>query len=388
MPLWSMTQFFPLMIICSCYYIAQIAEANWLYLAIHQPFAFTVDPQYSYLRAMLTQEQAHRICSSLLYLNEQQRRVCAAHPYTMHSVSVGIRLAIAECQWQFRPERWNCTPIRGANESAFDIFGTMLKSGNRESAFLEAITTAGLVHAIVTACTTGNLTDCSCDMSKNGLEGFRVKSRPDDASENWRWGGCSDNIRYGIIFAREFLDKHVRKQFQQNKDSRDLVILHNQEVGRKAISENMKRHCRCHGISGSCEMKTCWQQMPKMKEVSEQLKLFYDRSSIQVTKRAKRKLRRKNKYERKIPLRISELVYQNRSPNYCVRDDKMGLLGTYGRQCNRTTLSSDSCDLLCCGRGYDTRLVTKYERCHCKFVWCCYVTCKACNWNVEMHTCK
>ncbi|KRX83739.1 Protein Wnt-16 [Trichinella sp. T6] len=384
MPLWSMTQFFPLMIICSCYYIAQIAEANWLYLAIHQPFAFTVDPQYSYLRAMLTQEQAHRICSSLLYLNEQQRRVCAAHPYTMHS-EFGLQLLNVN---------GNFVQNVGTVPQYVVLMNQLLTSlvlcssqlfknkSNRESAFLEAITTAGLVHAIVTACTTGNLTDCSCDMSKNGLEEFQVKSRPDDASENWRWGGCSDNIRYGIIFAREFLDKHVRKQFQQNKDSRDLVILHNQEV------ENMKRHCRCHGISGSCEMKTCWQQMPKMKEVSEQLKLFYDRSSIQVTKRAKRKLRRKNKYERKIPLRISELVYQNRSPNYCVRDDKMGLLGTYGRQCNRTTLSSDSCDLLCCGRGYDTRLVTKYERCHCKFVWCCYVTCKACNWNVEMHTCK
>ncbi|KHJ45279.1 hypothetical protein D918_04585 [Trichuris suis] len=47
----------------------------------------------------------------------------------MHSVSIGARQAIAECQWQFRLERWNCTPVRTPNESISDIFATTLKSG-------------------------------------------------------------------------------------------------------------------------------------------------------------------------------------------------------------------------------------------------------------------
>uniref|UniRef100_A0A5S6R608 Protein Wnt n=1 Tax=Trichuris muris TaxID=70415 RepID=A0A5S6R608_TRIMR len=296
--------------------------------------------------------------------------------------------AIAECQWQFRLERWNCTPVRTPNESISDIFATTLKSGSRESAFIEAISAAGLVHSVVSACTAGNVTDCSCDLSRHGMAAFSHGTNPSDVGERWRWGGCSDNIRYGLMFAREFLDRHLRRSWQQNRDARLLVTLHNHEVGRRVISDNMRRSCRCHGVSGSCEFKTCWLQMPKLTDIGERLKMYYDRSAIQVTKRPKRKLRRKNRYERKIPIRHSELVFHNRSPNYCVRDERIGTLGTHGRQCNRTSFGTDSCDLLCCGRGYDTRVVLKYERCHCKFVWCCYVTCKTCAWNVELHTCK
>ncbi|KFD55170.1 hypothetical protein M513_03811 [Trichuris suis] len=392
------------------------AVPNWLYLAVQQPFSFTTHHHHSHHHhhqaLPLSTSLVTRICHSLNYLNDQQKRMCIAHPSTMHSVSIGARQAIAECQWQFRLERWNCTPVRTPNESISDIFATTLKSGkyfclfchlhndnckedddddddcSRESAFIEAISTAGLVHSVVSACTAGNVTDCSCDLSRHGMAAFSQGNNPNDVGERWRWGGCSDNIRYGLMFAREFLDRHMRRSWQQNRDARFLVTLHNHEVGRKVISENMRRSCRCHGVSGSCEFKTCWLQMPKLTDIGERLKMYYDRSAIQVTKRPKRKLRRKNRYERKIPIRHSELVFHNRSPNYCVRDERIGTLGTHGRQCSRTSFGTDSCDLLCCGRGYDTRVVLKYERCHCKFVWCCYVTCKTCAWNVEMHTCK
>lgn len=150
----------------------------------------------------------------------------------------------------------------------------------------------------------------------------------------------------------------------------------------------MRRVCRCHGVSGSCEFRTCWQQMPKFNEAGEYLKTLYDRSTVQVAKRAKRKLRRKDKSERKIPIRLNELVFLSKSPNYCLRDDESGIFGTYGRECNKTSYGADSCDMLCCGRGYDTRVVTKIERCQCKFVWCCYVKCKNCTYEVDVHTCK
>lgn len=55
-----------------------------------------------------------------------------------------------------------------------------------------------------------------------------------------------------------------------------------------------------------------------------------------------------------------ELVYVEPSPDYCVADTKRGSLGTGGRECNRTSTGPDSCDLLCCGRGFTTthKLVT------------------------------
>ncbi|XP_052123987.1 protein Wnt-5b-like [Frankliniella occidentalis] len=84
----------------------------------------------------------------------------------------------------------------------------------------------------------------------------------------------------------------------------------------------------------------------------------------------------------------SDLVYLDDSPNYCVRDMSVGSLGTQGRHCNRTSHDMDGCNLLCCGRGYNTQKMTVRERCDCKFHWCCYVECKMCTQTVDVHTCK
>jgi len=32
-----------------------------------------------------------------------------------------------------------------------------------------------------------------------------------------------------------------------------------------------------------------------------------------------------------------------------------GSLGTAGRECNRTSMGTGGCDIMCCGRGYDTQ---------------------------------
>ena len=58
------------------------------------------------------------------------------------------------------------------------------------------------------------------------------------------------------------------------------------------------------------------------------------------------------------------------------------------RQCNKTSHGSDSCDLMCCGRGYNPYTDRVVERCHCKYHWCCYVTCRRCERTVERYVCK
>ena len=57
-----------------------------------------------------------------------------------------------------------------------------------------------------------------------------------------------------------------------------------------------------------------------------------------------------------MPAAKGELVHIHKSPNYCVYDFKKGIAGTSGRLCNKTSTDSDSCDLLCCGRGYNTQV--------------------------------
>lgn len=40
--------------------------------------------------------------------------------------------------------------------------------GNRETAFISAVASAGIVHAITKGCSTGNLTECGCDSQPAG----------------------------------------------------------------------------------------------------------------------------------------------------------------------------------------------------------------------------
>ena len=43
---------------------------------------------------------------------------------------------------------------------------------------------------------------------------------------------------------------------------------------------------------------------------------------------------------------------------------------------------------MCCGRGYNPYTDRVVERCHCKYHWGCYVTCRRCERTVERYVCK
>jgi len=120
--------------------------------------------------------------------------------------------------------------------------------------------------------------------------------------------------------------------------------------------------CKCHGVSGSCTMKTCWHSLPHFREVGKALMRKYRKArSVQAAgattavsggnpqrasgKRSSRRLRLRLRSARSAATgsaddeepKITELVYLEQSPNYCDRDFGTGSLGTYGRSCNRTS---------------------------------------------------
>ncbi|XP_054164169.1 protein Wnt-16-like [Oppia nitens] len=311
-------------------------------------------------------------CAKMPGLVSKQLQVCEGHPNAMYAVSEGAKRAIQECQKQFKNERWNCT-----TEGDKSVFGHTLQRGSRETAFVYAITSAGVVHAISQACSAGNLTECSCDLSPQG------HNNP----EGWKWGGCSDNIRYGMQFAKTFVDAPERAARKKNRDIRAMMNLHNNLAGRLSIQNQMELKCRCHGVSGSCELKTCWRTLPPFSQVGHVLKQKYE-SSVQISPKARKRLRPKGKVKRKVPVSKEDLVHIHKSPNFCIQDYKKGILGTTGRQCNKTSTGPESCNLLCCGRGYNTQIFRQVERCQCRFHWCCFVTCSVCEQMVEVYTCK
>lgn len=150
----------------------------------------------------------------------------------------------------------------------------------------------------------------------------------------------------------------------------------------------MNLKCRCHGISGSCAVRTCWKALPEFHTVGNSLKLKYE-NSVEISPAARpTEFRRREKRMRREPITELELVYVERSPNYCRHDPGRGIFGTKGRECRQTSTGPDSCHSLCCGRGYNTQEIRYIEHCRCKFIWCCQVKCKTCETLVDKHTCK
>ncbi|RXG70934.1 Protein Wnt-4 [Armadillidium vulgare] len=233
--------------------------------------------------------------------------------------------------------------------------GPVFPQGTREAAFVHAISSAGVAHAITRKCSSGMIEDCGCDRSVRGT-----------TKNGFQWEGCSDNIAYGISLSKRFVDakdvhlirksKRIkRNKKQRSRVARSLMNLHNNEAGRK-IGELLKEK-----FDGATEVKS---------------EIIGGRAELQP-----------NQQFFKRPTE-TDLVYLSKSPEYCERDLKHGSLGTVGRRCNKGSHSLDGCDLLCCGRGYTSHWVKVKERCNCKFHWCCYVKCSVCTRNEEVHICK
>lgn len=156
----------------------------------------------------------------------------------------------------------------------------------------------------------------------------------------------------------------------------------------QALLAHMKVECKCHGVSGSCEVRTCWRVMPPFRKVGNVLKeKFEGATEVHPQRVGSRKLL-VPKSSRFKPYTAHDLVYLLASPDFCDRDPRRGVFGTSGRQCNRTSPAMDGCELLCCGRGFHTTQAEVVERCSCKFRWCCSVKCKQCRHRVEVHSCR
>lgn len=219
----------------------------------------------------------------------------------------------------------------------------------------------------------------------------------------------------------------------------------------QAVKFTLLTECKCHGVSGSCSLKTCWKRLPPFSHVGDYLVERYrrakralpyygrSRAALDPNRRRpvhlklhekhlrppaatatppgskKKKMKKASSSKRRASSSSStsvffadeppdsyelpwadvvvrpkprDLVFLEDSPNYCVRDLERGSAGTVGRVCNRTSTGPDSCRFLCCGRGYETHYRTRTQQCHCKFHWCCFVRCQTCAENVRENVCK
>lgn len=175
----------------------------------------------------------------------------------------------------------------------------------------------------------------------------------------------------------------------------------------QVVRAQAKIVCRCHGVTTSCNMKTCQREISEFRVIGDALHKKYDnavrvklekKNDKKVSKKAKNvhlvvKRKKNGDYRRdnsklrstnKRPA-IDTMVYLRDSPDYCVRNE---FPGTGGRECSTESYGSDSCDELCCGRGYRSMQVVTKSRCRCKFHWCCEIRCKECTKVETKHMCR
>uniref|UniRef100_A0AAR2JP45 Protein Wnt n=1 Tax=Pygocentrus nattereri TaxID=42514 RepID=A0AAR2JP45_PYGNA len=255
----------------------------------------------------------------------------------------------------------------------------ILKRGFKETAFLYAISSAGLTHAMAKACSAGRMERCTCDEAPD-LENRKA----------WQWGGCGDNLKYSNKFVKDFLGK------RSNKDLRARVDMHNSNVGMKVVKAGVETTCKCHGVSGSCTVQTCWRQLAPFHEIGKLLKQRYETSlkvgssSNEATGEGEIPQPRAPGHHQLTPEprptdpipRTTDLLHIEDSPNFC-RASKYSA-GTAARKCYK----DKNCEAICCGRGHNTQSRTVTRPCQCQVRWCCYVECKQCTQKEEVYTCK
>lgn len=157
----------------------------------------------------------------------------------------------------------------------------------------------------------------------------------------------------------------------------------------QVIKAGVETTCKCHGVSGSCTVRTCWRQLSPFHEIGKQLKQKYETSlkvgstTNEATGEGDISPPKKSipGHSDQIP-RTTDLVYIDDSPSFCLMSRYSP--GTSGRKCYK----DKNCDSICCGRGHNTQSRVVTRPCQCQVRWCCYVECKQCTQREEVYTCK
>ncbi|XP_026764532.3 protein Wnt-11b-2-like isoform X1 [Galleria mellonella] len=202
---------------------------------------------------------------------------------------------------------------------------------------------------------------------------FRSRYEYEDRGSRYR------NIEYRMAADDPRFDPQVdlRTRLERLRPLIASANLLNYRFGRNVVSSGMRTKCTCHGVSGSCSVRTCWRALPPLARAAAALAAEAARAGpLRPRRRAARRAR-------------PRLRYVTPSPDYCEPDPAAGSLGTHGRKCNASVGSGrGGCGRLCCGRGRRAVRSSRLERCHCRYHWCCRVDCQLCRLTTEEHYCN
>ncbi|CEF62797.1 Protein Wnt-4 [Strongyloides ratti] len=302
-------------------------------------------------------------CNDIPNLTNRQRSICYNHGTSFEDILNGIVKAKVHCTNLFQNDVWNCKETNEDNVFGFDISKLQIK----EKAFVYAYASAAATISVAKGCARGSNPRCNCgSMPENEIDM--------EEKYGFRWSGCSDNIKYAGNVVRHFFD-------HQKKNSHPGILMdnHNFMIGRIMAKKSYKKVCKCHGISGSCQTKTCWMSTGSIDEIGGDLKQLLNSAKIIKTHNTR------SVDARGGSLSFSrDLIYYDSFSNFCQKNGTLGISGVSGREC----FSQEHCNELCCDKGFTSHMELIEEPCNCKFEYCCQVKCKSCRRIVTKNYCK
>ncbi|VDM59963.1 unnamed protein product [Angiostrongylus costaricensis] len=266
---------------------------------------------------------------------------CRTQASTVIAAFEGIQ--VGYCAGRMRFQQWDCSNVGHIMHDP-----PILKYGYRESALIWALSSAGAAWGVATACAQGWIEDCSC--GKRNVFRF-IQS-------------CSYSVQHGITASRKLLTRTpiVRSPLR-------TVEKHNLKAGRLAVKKTLIASCKCHGVSGSCQQKTCWKKTATLDHITDYLVDKYARSRM-LTGDQKPK--------------NSDLVFIEPSPDPCQQQTISGRVCAWRNE----THTQGDCGRICCGKGFQISHEVIQYKCDCKFVWCCKLICKDCLQHRWVSTCN
>ena len=266
-------------------------------------------------------------------LDYVQKRLCNRNGEYAMALSHAAAATVKSCQVAMVGHRWGCRSV-----SALPILSRNLKEASPESAFVHALSSAQLVSSLYRLCQSGTIGDCSLEEINR--------------------------------FSTEFTDV---VSIQKRRKSQGAIEMHNSAIGRNVAWQSTRRICKCHGQSGSCTQKTCWQTAPDESDLTKKLTKKYEGAAmIRLT-------------DSRIPKTVTQFIARDR---LLYSEPKKAFCGeTHGRECDPESTKSDNCRQLCCDRGFIQKRHTEIEE-DCKFIWPAEIRCTPRAVTVEKHLCR
>lgn len=317
---------------------------------------------------------------------------------------------------------------------------------------MNALFSAAVAHAVTKACSSNRLSSCSCQRNTNTdtNTNYRNDDADDGTTDNgFRWDRCSDNVEFGVNFAKQFIDSvelnwSVERMYTSY--SKSLMNLHNNEVGRKARLLSLCYKIMSTLLTYVFHFKFIFS--PPLLRVNDcswfprsRTPLFYNKYEgfpgnnklsfifhSQVVRESMRHrcgchgvsgscatricsqellafrfigaaLRRK--YEAAVQVKMKYISTHHLLVPYKKETSSLTHIELVylqqspsycnlvsGRRCKNKKASKGSCAVMCCGRGHRIKERTFLKNCRCKFIWCCKVTCQKCIHKQKIFTCK